>query len=160
MRRPIFEVDKTSKTDLQVLSQVGNRTTVELTGLELKRRLRKKRSSSYVESIKKLDAHSVTNNQAQIDELKEAIRSEFPELKPYQFPIGIIARCYLGKTYEVHTLDVIFDIVKHYKKGESLPQQLEKGRSLALHPSYEFIEVYNDVIRAVTIHGDVSVIEE
>lgn len=160
VRRPIFDVNKTSKIDLQVRSQEMSRTTVELTGLELKRRLRKKRSSSYVELMKKLDAHSVTNNQAQIDDLKEAMRSEFPEIQPYQFPIGIIAKCYLGKPYEVHTLDVKLDIVEHYKKGESLPQQLEKGRSLALHPSYEIIEVYNDVLRAVTIHGDVSVIEE
>ena len=106
----------------------------------------------------KLDAGGVICNHAQIDELKQAIQNEFPELNPYQYPIGIIAKCYLGNPYEVHTLDIKLDIIQHYKKGEAVPI-LDRGRSLALHPSYEFIEVYNDTLRAVTKSGDVAVIQ-
>ena len=158
MRRPLINTNVKQKTNLSVTPQQISRTTVELTGLALDKRLRQKRSYSYVNSLTKLDAGGVTCNHVQIDELKQAIQNEFPELNPYQYPIGIIAKCYLGNPYEVHTLDIKLDIIQHYKKDEAVPI-LDRGRSLALHPSYEFIEVYNDTLRAVTKSGDVVVIQ-
>ena len=147
------------QVNLKVSNVQVSRTTVELKGMELDKRLRKKRSGEYVNAIKKLDAGGVTCNHASIEELKQAIQNEFPELTPYQYPIGIIAKCYLGNPYEVHTLDVKLDIVEHYKKGEVLPDSMDRGRSLAMHPSYDFIEIYNDSLRAITLSGDVSVIK-
>ncbi|AIE61472.1 hypothetical protein [Bacillus methanolicus] len=159
MRRPIIHTNVNQKVDLSVTPSQVSRTTVELTGLALEKRLRQKRSEAYVNAITKLDAGGVTCSHAQIEELKQAIQSEFPELTPYQYPIGIIAKCYLGNPYEVHTLDVKLDIVQHYKRGEALPPQMDRARSIALHPGYAFIEVYSDTLRAVTKNGDVAVIQ-
>lgn len=158
MRRPLIKTNVNQKTNFGVTANQTSRTTVELTGLALDKRLRQKRSPSYVNSLTKLDAGGVMCSNAQIDELKQAIQNEFPDLNPYQYPIGIIAKCYLGNPYEVHTLDIKLDIIHHYKRGEAVPI-LDRGRALALHPSYEFIEVYNDTLRAVTKNGDVAVIQ-
>ncbi|GIN88223.1 hypothetical protein J6TS2_46090 [Heyndrickxia sporothermodurans] len=158
MPRPII-TNVNKKVNLSVSPKQVSRTTVELTGLALEKRLRQKRSAAYINIISKLDAGGVTCNHTKIEELIQVIQSEFPDINPYQYPIGIIARCYLGKPYEVHTLDVKLEIINHFKKGETLPQQMDRGRSLALHPSYEFIEVYNDTLRAVNRNGDVAVIQ-
>lgn len=159
MRRPILNTNVSTKVNVSFDPSIKSRTTVELSGMALEKRLRKKRSVEYVNSIKKLDAGGVTCSHAQVEELKQAIQSEFPELTPYQYPIGIIAKCYLGSPYEVHTLDIKLDIVQHYKKGEALPLLMDRGRSLALHPSYEFIEIFNDSLHAVTLNGDVAIIK-
>ena len=159
MRRPILNTNVDKKVNIKVSPKQISSTTVELTGMALDKRLRQKRSQAYIDCIAKLDAGGVTCSKAQMDELIQAIQNEFPDLTPYQYPIGIIAQCYLGQPYEVHILDVKLDIVEHYKKGEMLPSQMDRGRGIALHPNYVFIEIYNDTIRAITTNGDVSVIQ-
>ena len=69
-----------------------------------------------------------------------------------------MAVCYLGKPYEVHTLDVTGGIIEHYQTGQILPNGMEKARSIALRGGYEFIEVYTDCCRAISSNGKVSVI--
>ncbi|WP_019413915.1 hypothetical protein [Paenisporosarcina sp. TG20] len=160
MKRPMIKTkpDTSQRVDLSVTPEV-TRTTVNLTGLALEKRLRKKRSSSYVNAIKKIDAGGVKGSHILIEELKEAILGEFPDLNPYHFPVGIISLCYLGHPYEVHTLNTELEIINHYKKGEALPESMERARVIAQHPSYDFIEVYSDMLRAVSSNGDVSVIK-
>ncbi|MED3997540.1 hypothetical protein P4647_23390 [Peribacillus frigoritolerans] len=157
MRRPIINTNQ--KNNLKVTPSTVNRCKVELSGVALEKRLRQKRSQEYVQAMTKLDTGGVTYSKSSIDELLQAIHNEFPELEPYQYPVGIIAKCYLGHPFEVHTLDLKLDIINHYKKGEAMPQLLDRGRGLALHPSYEFIEIFSDSLRAVTNNGDVSVIK-
>jgi hypothetical protein len=41
-----------------------------------------------------------------------------------------------------------------------MPPLYERARALALHPSYLFIEIYPDTLRAISIDGSVSVIEK
>ncbi|WP_370295274.1 hypothetical protein [Rossellomorea marisflavi] len=161
MRRPILNVktDVQQQTKWNVRMETKSETTVQLQGMALDKRLRQKRSSAYMEAVKNLDAGGVTCSQAKMDQLKQVISSEFPDLQPYQMPTGIIAKCYLGRPYEVHTLDMKLDILSHYKKGESLPQFMDRGRRLAMNPNYEYIEIYSDTLRAVTGNGDVSVIK-
>lgn len=158
MRRPILIPNAAISKSLNI-SLTSSSTKIKLSGLELEKRLRKKRSSAYMSAFKKLDAGGVTCSHAQIEELKNVIQSEFPDLEPSQYPIGILGRCYLGNPYEVHSLDVSLDIIQHYKKREPLPSLMEKGRSLALHPSYDFIEIYSESLRAISINGDVSIIK-
>lgn len=122
--------------------------------------LRTKRRSQYVEALSRLDAGCHLQNPQSVQALIEALRAEFPELSLEQMPIGIVAKCYLGAPYEVHTLDVAQEIIQHYKKHQSLPVLLEKARVLAMHPSYAFIEVYIDSLRAISLDGEVSVIKE
>ncbi|UTR12031.1 hypothetical protein MM300_06995 [Evansella sp. LMS18] len=158
-RRPLLNTQTNSKVNVKVDSSVETRTMVEYTGLSLDKRLRQKRSHTYVEAMAKLDAGGVQCKHGEVAQLIQEIKNEFPDLQPYQFPIGIIAKCYLGNEYDVHTLDTKLDIIRHYKKGEGVPTELARGKSLALHPGYEFIEVYTDTLRAVNLRGDVSIIK-
>lgn len=50
-------------------------------------------------------------------------------------------------------------IIRHYKSFEALPPLLERARSLALYPSYAFIEVYADKLIAVSPNGDTSMVK-
>lgn len=84
------------------------------------------------------------------------IRAEFPELGLPDLPLGWVSRCHLGAPYEVHTLDAEGQIVQHYRRGESLPPQLERARTLALHPAYAFVEVRRDTLHCVRLDGTVT----
>ena len=88
----------------------------------------------------------------------DAIRKEFPEVEISGMLLGYVSICYLGKPYEVHTLDMTGSIIEHYKAGQTLPGGLEKARSIAMRGGYEFIEVYVDCCRCVSSNGRVSVI--
>jgi hypothetical protein len=124
----------------------------------LDRTLRKKRSKEYMQAIQKLDAGGHTHNQKQVDEIIGEITNEFPEVKLEGLLIGFVAICYLGKPYEVHTLDLSGRIIQHFQAGQSLPDGMEKARGIAMHGGYSFIEVYTDCVRAVSSGGNVSVI--
>ncbi|MDO4167932.1 MAG: hypothetical protein Q4D32_11070, partial [Eubacteriales bacterium] len=71
---------------------------------------------------------------------------------------GCVSVCYLGEPYEVHTIDMKGGILEHYKKGQKLPDGMEKARGIALRGGYAFVEVYIDCCRAVSGNGTVSVI--
>jgi hypothetical protein len=122
-------------------------------------RLRHKRSQAYVDAMKKLDAGGHIANRQTIDDLLNALRNELPDINIEHFPTGIVARCYLGHPYEVHTLDRTRDIVEHYQKRQPMPDLLERARVIAQHPGYAFIEVYSDKLIAVTESGETSVIK-
>ncbi|MDR2688268.1 MAG: hypothetical protein LBB76_00740 [Azoarcus sp.] len=121
-------------------------------------RLRQKRSSPYIQAMAKLDAGGHTCDRQALETLLVAIQAEFPELSLPDLPQGIVARCHLGAPYEVHTLDRVGAILQHYKSFEPLPADLERARSLALHPGYSFVEVYPDRLIAVAENGDTSLI--
>ncbi|ANU17898.1 hypothetical protein BBI11_13030 [Planococcus maritimus] len=133
--------------------------TQQLTGVALDKRLRQKRSAAFISAMTQLDAGGMTSSQTKIDELKQTIQNEFPELSPSQLLVGIVAKCFLGNPYVVHTLDLDLDVVEHFQKGAPLPGSLERARSLAQHPGYEFVEVYTDELRAVSANGTVAVIK-
>ncbi len=56
--------------------------------------------------MKKLDAGGHVMDGALFRGLIDAVRQELPEVAFEQLPIAIVARCYLGHPYEVHTLDL------------------------------------------------------
>jgi hypothetical protein len=122
-------------------------------------RLRGKRSASYLDAIKRLDAGGHVCNRDEAAALLDAIRAELPEIAIEQLAFGIVARCRLGSPYEVHTLERDGQIIRHYKVSEALPGLLERARSLALHPGYAFIEVYANKLIAVADSGDTAVIQ-
>ncbi|HTW84275.1 MAG TPA: hypothetical protein VMD91_09430 [Candidatus Sulfotelmatobacter sp.] len=106
-----------------------------------------------------LDAGGYVDDRSRVAALMQALEKEFPELALASFPRGIVARCYLGEPYEVHTLDLVLgQIITHYKRGQGLPDGLERARSLALHPDYAFVEVYADELRPVRADGAVTVV--
>lgn len=122
-------------------------------------RLRVKRSAAYMDAIRKLDTGGHVHNRQAVEALVAAISEEFPDVTIDQHPIGIVSRCYLGAPYEVHTLDRTGNIIQHYKSFEPLPPLLTRGRALALHGQYAFVEVYADKVIAVTSSGDTSIVK-
>lgn len=160
MPRPILgirgQTENKSHNALNV--NYENRQTTKMNKMSLDRLLRKKRSKEYMEAIHKLDAGGHVHNQQQVNEIIGAIKKEFPEIELSGILLGYVAVCYLGKPYEVHTLDITGEIIEHYKQGHSLPGGLEKARSIAIYGGYSFIEVYVDCCRAIGEDGSVSVI--
>ena len=134
-------------------SHAGNNTA------QLQQRLREKRSTKYLQAVTRLDAGTHHADRAGLDALLEAISNEFPELGIEQLPVGIVSQCYLGAPYEVHICDLKGGIIEHFETFRPMAPLFERGRSLSLHPSYVFVEVYPDTLRAVSLDGSVSVIE-
>lgn len=139
-------------------SQEQQRQAQQMDKMKLDRLLRKARSKEYMQALHKLDAGGHVHNQQKVNEIINTIRNEFPDLEISGIMLGIVSICYLGKPYEVHTLDITGQIIEHYKSGQVLPSGLEKARSIAMRGGYDFIEVYVDCCRAVSSNGSVSVI--
>ncbi len=134
-------------------------STATLSGPALDAVLRRKRSAEYMAAVAKLDAGTHTHDPHATQALIDAIRQELPEISVEALPLGIVARCYLGIPFEVHTLDCVGNIVRHFKFGEALPGLMERARSLALHPEYAFVEVYGTRLIAVSKSGQTSLVE-
>lgn len=139
-------------------SQQQKQQTQQIDKMKLDRLLRKTRSKEYMQALHKLDAGGHVHNQHKVNEIIDTIRNEFPDLEISGIMLGIVSICYLGKPYEVHSLDITGQIIEHYKSGQVLPGGLEKARSIAMRGGYDFIEVYVDCCRAISSNGSVSVI--
>lgn len=164
MPRPILKNESQSQTrfhNMLSATQTAGRNDIgnkNIDKMKLDRMLREKRSKKYIDAMKKLDAGGHAHNQDEINSIIETIQQEFPEVEIKGILKGIVAKCYLGEPYEVHTLSIVGYIIQHYKKGQSLPGELEQARSLAARGGYAFVEVYNDCFRAISEDGTVSVI--
>ena len=162
MPKPLLKSNQGQKTSFNNLSAVRQERKEELSQTEklrIERLMRKPRSKKYMEAIHKLDAGGHVHNQQLIDELLETIRNEFPEVNITGVLLGIVAVCYLGAPYEVHTIDLTGSIIRHFKRGEKLPGDLEKARTLVMMGAYDFVEVYTDCCRCVSSSGAVSVVK-
>lgn len=126
------------------------------TRAQLESRLRRKRSASYVEAIRRLDAGTHVADQGALKSLLEEISRELPDLSLDQRLLGIVSTCHLGAPYQVHVCDLGGEIVEHYETFRPMPAPFEGARTLALHPSYAFVEVYADGCRAVSADGAVA----
>jgi len=111
-----------------------------------------------MDALGALDAGGHVHNQDKVNEIINTLKNEFPELELGGVLLGYVATCYLGKPYEVHTLDTVGGIIEHYKAGHPLPLGMEKARSIAMRGGYSTIEVYVDCCRAISSDGTVSVI--
>lgn len=163
MPRPILRTPQKNETKTHnILSathfQEQKQQTSKVDKMKLDRLLRKKRSKNYIDALSKLDAGGHAHNQQKVDGIINTIKKEFPEIEIFGMLLGYVSVCYLGKPYEVHTLDIAGGIVEHYKIGQPLPDGMEKARGIAMRGGYAFIEVYEDCCRAVSSNGTVSVI--
>ena len=143
------------------LTKPVEKTKITVDPITLQRILRKKRSQKYMDAMKSLDTGGHVHNQEKVNELINVIREEFPEVELIDkgMLIGILAKCYLGFPYEVHTLNfTLSSIIEHYKRGQTLPEGMEKARAMAIRGMYEYIEVYKDYCCAVSSDGTVSII--
>lgn len=162
MPKPMLRQPQTQTQTNSILSATQTlqqtKQTAQMDKMKMDRLLRKNRSKEYMQAMHKLDAGGHVHNQHKINEIIDTIRNEFPDLDISGIMLGIVSICYLGKPYEVHTLDISGQIIEHYKVGQILPGGLEKARSIAMRGGYDFIEVYVDCCRAVSSNGSVSVI--
>lgn len=156
MPRPIIGVPKINITSGEARSirsaQIGLREP------QLGKRLREKRSLTYVETFSRIDVTGYQSDRNALDSLLSTISNEFPELSIDQLPLGVVSRCYLGAPFEVHICDFNGEIIEHFEMHRPMSAPFERARSLALHPSYSFIEVFKDTLCAVSLNGTVSVI--
>ena len=157
MPRPILGTPHAKSTLSSSAAPTAPRNTMQ--GPQLQQRLRQTRSKTYVEAMNRIDVGTHHADRTALDGLVEAISNEFPELGIDQRPLGIVSQCYLGAPFEVHICDLGGSIIEHFETFRNMPGLYERGRSLALHRSYAFIEVYADTLRAVALDGSVSVIE-
>lgn len=151
MRRPIL--NNQAKTSTHIKADITPRSNVQLSEAALEKRLKQKRSSAYMDAMVKLDAAGAVCDPSMVKELVAAMEKEFSDLTPPQRLLGLVAKCYLGEPYEVHTLDMVFGIVEHYKRGNPLPNGMEKARILANNPQYAYIEVYTNCVCAISNDG-------
>lgn len=117
--------------------------------------LRTKRSVSYLGLIRSLDGGTL-HGRADLQPVFDAIAAEFTP-SGSTVPKGIVARCFLGPPFEVHSLDLFQDIVEHYGPATLMPEPMESYRRLALHPSYAVVEIYDD--RVICILNDGGTVE-
>ncbi len=162
MPKPMLKQPQTQTQPGTILSatlqQPQKQQTQQMDKMKLDRLLRRTRSKEYMDALHKLDAGGHVHNQHKVNEIIDAIRNEFPEVEIDGVLLGFVSICYLGKPYEVHTLDMTGQIIEHYKTGQPLPGGLEKARSIALRGGYDFIEVYVDCCRCISYNGAVSVV--
>lgn len=160
MPKPMLNPYQSQKQTQANHIMTSNLKQPQIDKLSLDRLLRKSRSKEYMDAIQQLDAGGHVHNHNKVSEIINTIKSEFPEVEMNGILLGFVAKCYLGDSYEAHTLDFIGEIIEHYKRGETLPKGLDKAKSIAIHGGYDFIEVYTDCCRAVSSNGSVSVIKD
>ena len=158
MPKPMLNPYQSQKQTSHIMT--SNLKQPQIDKLSLDRLLRKSRSKEYMDAIHQLDAGGHVHNKKEVNEIINTIKSEFPDVDINGILLGFVAKCYLGAPYEAHTLDLVGEIIEHYKRGETLPGGLDKAKSIALHGGYDFIEVYTDCCRAISSNGSVSVIKD
>lgn len=161
MPKPMLNKPQTQQKTENILSatqQAPKQQAQPMDKLRLDRLLRKPRSQAYMNAIHKLDAGGHVHNQSKVNDILSAIRDEFPDVEIEAILLGVVAICYLGNPYEVHTIEPGVGIIEHYPAGRVLPNGMEKARSLAMRGGYDFIEVYVDCCRCVSEDGSVAVI--
>ena len=160
MPKPILNSYQSQKQTQESNIMTSNLKQPQIDKLSLDRLLRKSRSKEYMDAIHQLDAGGHVHNKKEVNEIINTIKSEFPDVDINGILLGFVAKCYLGAPYEAHTLDLVGEIIEHYKRGEILPGGLDKAKSIALHGGYDFIEVYTDCCRAISSNGSVSDIKD
>lgn len=160
MPKPILNSYQSQKQTQASHIITSNLKQPQIDKLSLDRLLRKSRSKEYMDAIHQLDAGGHVHNKKEVNEIINTIKSEFPDVDINGILLGFVAKCYLGAPYEAHTLDLVGEIIEHYKRGKTLPGGLDKAKSIALHGGYDFIEVYTDCCRAISSNGSVSVIKD
>ena len=161
MARLLLNSSPQTKIALDSRATVSAKT--RLSPAQLEARLRQPRSADYLSALTQLDSEGHVCDPQAVQRVLAALREEFPDLSIESYPLAIVAKCYLGAPFEVHTF--VFgaevhpsNIVHHYKTFETLPAPLEMARSLALNPAYAFVEVYTDKLVPVATARTISII--
>lgn len=144
------------KTSDVSLNTQGSQGQTHTRGYVSDKELLKKRSKRYMELVASIDTKTVGDTQG-MNELMSTLQEEFGTAELQSLPIGIVSKCFLGHPYQVHILDLTAtQIVEHYKRGEAMPGDYEKARTLAMHNAYAVIEVYRDKMILIREDGSTT----
>lgn len=117
-----------------------------------------KRTPEYISSIKKIDEGNLTATKG-FSELLNQIKEEFGTPDILDNMKGIVSKCFLGEDFVVHILDITGEnIIQHFRRNESMPVDFEQARSLALHVSYLFVEVYQNKLICIRNDGTAIIV--
>ena len=158
VRQLIFSKSETKLgTNLSLNTNMSVKTSIMPT-VNVDKELRKKRNKSYMELCGILDSNGSSLPQQYIDDIVNKIKDLFEEfgIPEDSMPVAIISKCYLGENFEVHKLDMIGNILCHFRDFQKMDLLSERARNLSQNKNYDFIEVYNDCLRAIHIDGSVS----
>jgi hypothetical protein len=149
MPRPIVGRQATSSDALGQRRDVG---TASGSG----RILQSARSRRYLDALGRMDGRTALTP-VQTAAIADGIRREFDE-KWCSTPLAILAICYLGHPFEVHTLTQGAAIIEHYRSADPLPAHIERARPLARSDKFACIEIYPDRLVAVMPDGTAAVV--
>ncbi len=163
MPRPMIRAEQKNQVNTDNLlsatfNQEQKKGNQQMDAMVVDRILRQSRSKKYMDYIHSLDSGGHVHNENAVREIMQMLQEEFPELDISGMLLGFVSKCYLGDPYEVHSVDVIGNIIEHYPRGVPMPNGLEKARAIAMCGSYDVIEVYSNCCRAISPNGGVSVI--
>ena len=106
MPRPMLHRSSATETHTNPLSLMSEPKAKEMTEeqkAEIYHLLKKQRSKAYMDAIHQLDAGGHVMNAAACEAIRAAVAAEFQALAEISMlPIGIVAKCCLGGTYEDH----------------------------------------------------------
>jgi hypothetical protein len=111
-----------------------------------------RRSPRFAAAVARLDVGHL--QASDLGEVMDAIAAEYPMGAP--LPRGLVAECFLGPPFEVHIIDLVGGIVEHFEVGRPMPHPFERARTLAGHPAYDVIEVYDETLVCVRSDGSVT----
>jgi len=150
-------------------------------GDQLDNELRKPRSRAYMEIFDAIDMLSATDEEIieklkenmdedtaeefasmSVEELLEEIRASIQEefqsttIEIKSVLHGVLAKCYIDGC-DCHAISAEGDIIDHYNKSESLPENLQKGRAVfRKYPNCRCVEVYSDCCRVISYDSTVT----
>lgn len=103
MPKPMLRQPQIQTQSSTILNTTQNHqqkhTTQQMDKMRLDRLLRKTRSKRYMDALHELDADGHTHKQNKVNEIIDAICSEFPEIEISGILLGFVSMCYLGKPY-------------------------------------------------------------
>lgn len=138
-----IQVGQDQQQAADVFSQTIARNTVEAnvvaSEFELANRQRP-RSAEIMEAIRNLDMTADESYRAELlDWLQQAYQERMGGML-----LGYLGRCYLGRPYIDHMLDLVGRIVQHYTPEQTPPDLFAKARPYVASKRYEFVEIYSD----------------
>lgn len=148
--------------------------------------MRRPRSQAYLEAMQLIDMMSA-DDEAIIERLAELVDEdtleEFREMTPEEIleelrlsfeeefaaaslefkdtplppaPEAVITKCFIDGC-DVHAIDGMGNIIRHYRKGETVKKEIQRGRVLYFaNPGCQCVEVYTDCCRVVMPDGSVT----
>lgn len=119
-------------------------------------RLKENVGEEFVEELQEMTDDEI------FEMITEALHDEFAALETNLDDelLAVISKCYIDGC-DCHAIDKEGNILDHYGKNQTLPEDLERGRSVyRKYADCLCIEIYNTCCRVISKSGDVVVVKK